>query len=107
MKEFGLGVLVIVAVIGAIISASFVSFGLYRYFAPREAEVQREVFENTKGYNDGMIRDLENLQMEYQHADKTQKEAMKAVILHRFSVYDKSRLPIDLRKFYDDLRGGY
>jgi hypothetical protein len=51
-----------------------------------------------------MLRDLQDLQMEYLKANEEQKAAMKAIILHRFAAYDVNRLPIDLRSFYQSIR---
>ena len=53
-----------------------------------------------------MIRDLENLQMEYTNADAEHKQALRAIVLHRFSVYDTNRLPYNLRSFYEQLKSG-
>jgi hypothetical protein len=95
----------LVLVVALIVGMKFLGFNMWAYFAPKEAQVEREVFENTKGYNDGMLRDLENLMMEYQKAPKDQKAALKDVVLHRFSVYPTERLPSNLRSFYTDLKG--
>jgi hypothetical protein len=51
-----------------------------------------------------MLRDLQNLQMEYLKANDEQKAALKAIILHRFSVYEVDRLPIELRSFYVEIK---
>jgi len=83
-------------------------FGLaqYSFFAPKVRAVENQVFKESEQYNDGMIRDLENLQMEYIKADDSQKAALKSIILHRFSVYDQNRLPANLWNFYTQLREG-
>lgn len=83
-------------------------FGLaqYSFFAPKVRAVENQVFKESEQYNDGMVRDLENLQMEYIKANDTQKAALKDIILHRFAVYDENRLPGNLRSFYNDLRSG-
>jgi hypothetical protein len=64
------------------------------------------VFKESEQYNDGMIRDLENLQLEYINADQAHKDALRSIVLHRFSVYDENRLPANLRLFYEQLREG-
>jgi len=83
-------------------------FGLahYNYFAPKYRAVDNQVFKESEQYNDGMVRDLENLQMEYLNADQAHKDALRSIVLHRFSVYDENRLPLNLRSFYNDLRKG-
>ena len=83
-------------------------FGLanYSFFAPKYRAVDNAVFKQSEQYNDGMIRDLENLQMEYMKADASGKDALRSITLHRFSVYDQNRLPPNLWNFYNDLRSG-
>jgi hypothetical protein len=78
----------------------------YDYFAPKYRATDNKVFKESEQYNDGMIRDLENLQVEYASADAEKKQALKAIILHRFSVYPEEKLPSYLRNFYNDLRSG-
>ena len=83
-------------------------FGLaqYSFFAPKYRQVDNQVFKESEQYNDGMIRDLENLQLDYINADKDHKDALRAIVLHRFSVYPEDKLPPNLRNFYNDLRSG-
>lgn len=87
-----------------IVVGSILSFYLYSYFAPKYEQVRYDTFKQSQTYNDGMLRDLQDLQMEYMKANDEQKAAMKAIILHRFAVYDVDRLPIDLRSFYQSVR---
>jgi len=82
------------------------SYGMYAYFAPKYMAVDNQVFHESQQYNDGMVRDLENLQMEYVTADVDKKDALRAIVLHRFSVYPQEKLPPNLRNFYNDLRAG-
>jgi hypothetical protein len=81
------------------------AFKSYEFYAPRMEAVRVNTFEQSKTYNDGMVRDLENLQMEYQKGTDTQKDALRSIILHRFSVYPEQKLPADLQLFYNQLRG--
>ena len=85
---------------------AFVGFEMSNYFAPKYRALDNKVFKESEQYNDGMIRDLENLQMEYMKANDSQKAALKDIILHRFAVYDVNRLPGNLYSFYTDLRNG-
>jgi hypothetical protein len=89
----------VVFVAGVVASVSFGGFYSFKYFAPKYAEVQNEVFKNSTAYNDGMLRDLENLMREYQSADAAHKEALKSIVIHRFSVYDTNKLPGNLAEF--------
>jgi hypothetical protein len=83
-------------------------FGLaqYSFFAPKVRAVENQVFKESEQYNDGMIRDLENLQLAYIQADAAGKASLKAITLHRFSVYPEEKMPANLRNFYTQLRSG-
>jgi hypothetical protein len=103
----------ILAGIGALVLFFALIFGLnlfglanYSFFAPKYRAVENQVFKESEQYNDGMIRDLENLQMEYIQANADQKQALRAIVLHRFSVYPEDRMPPNLRNFYNDLKAG-
>jgi len=97
---------IVVGWIAFIVLAMFGSFWAYQYFAPKYRQVDNEVFKQSEQYNDSMIRDLENLQMDYINADKDHKDAVRAIVLHRFSVYPEDKMPPNLRNFYNDLRSG-
>jgi hypothetical protein len=79
-------------------------FFLYQYFAPRVVGVQSKVFHESQQYNDGMIRDLENLRMSYLAGTPAERAVLKGTILHRFAGYDEERLTPELRSFYESLR---
>lgn len=79
-------------------------FFMYRWFAPREEQVRRETFEQSKAFNQGMIQELQNMQFEYVQADAAHQQALGAIILHRAADYDTAKLPADLRQFIDNLR---
>ena len=109
MRTFFSGTLGVVLIpIGALIVIGIMTFGsivIYRYSGPMYQEIRREVFEETKSFNDGMVRDLSNLRIEYLGATGTaQKAALRSTILHRASDIDEDRLPADLRSFIRELR---
>jgi len=96
----------LVAIVALGFGLSFLGYESYKYFAPKYRQVDNQVFKESEQYNDGMIRDLENLQMDYINADKEHKDALRAIVLHRFSVYPEDKLPPNLRNFYNDLKEG-
>jgi hypothetical protein len=103
----------LLGIIGTIFGLVALVFGLsvggyysYSFFAPKYRAVDNQVFKESEQYNDGMVRDLENLQLEYINADKEHKDAIRAIVLHRFSVYPEDKMPANLRNFYNDLRSG-
>lgn len=79
-------------------------FFMYRYFAPKQEQVRRETFEQSKAYNDGMLQDLRRAQLDYaKTATPEQKLAIGSLILHRVAGYDHDKLPLDLRQFVRQL----
>lgn len=106
MKDFFGTIGFVVAGILLVFALMFGSYEAYKFFAPKYRAVDNAVFKESEQYNDGMIRDLENLQMEYTKANADQKTALKDIIIHRFSVYDQNRLPANLWAFYQDLKNG-
>jgi hypothetical protein len=89
--------------IAVIMGISFLGYESYKFFAPRYEQVRYDTFKQSQAYNDGMLRDLYDLQREYNAADTEHRGAMKALIQHRFEVFDRNRLPNDLQVFYNSL----
>ncbi|MEK7574482.1 MAG: hypothetical protein AAB514_03065 [Patescibacteria group bacterium] len=101
---------IVVAIIIVVVFFGFLwifqgnDFFLYKVFAPRYEAARRQVFEQSKAYNQGMIQELQNMQFEYAQADPAHKDALASIILHRAADYNESRLPSDLRGFIDKLK---
>jgi hypothetical protein len=83
----------------------FFGFANYSFFSPKVEKVRYDTFKESQAYNDGMIRDLEEMKMQYISAGPEQKDALRAIILHRFSVYPVEKMPADLRSFYTSIQG--
>jgi len=79
-------------------------FFLYKYFAPKQEAVRRQVFEQSKAYNQGMIQELQNMQFQYLQTDKDHQAALAGIILHRAADYDIDKLPPDLYSFIQTLK---
>ena len=103
----------ILGMLGALVLGLVLVFGLsyfvYQstsFFKPKYVALDNQVFKESQQYNDGMIRDLQNLQMEYINGDQGKKDSIRAIVLHRFSVYPDDKLSPDLRNFYNSLKAG-
>lgn len=105
-KVMGVILLIVASVAFIGFFGNLIGLGSYAFFAPKYRAVENQVFKQSEQYNDGMVRDLENLQMEYMNADQAHKDALRSIVMHRFSVYDENRLPNNLRSFYDNLLVG-
>ena len=108
MRDLSILIVIIVGFILFILGLSWVvqgnDFFMYKVFAPKQEAVRREVFEETKSYNQGMVQELQNMQFEYIKASPSQKEALASIILHRAADYPEDRLPVDLKYFIQSLR---
>lgn len=106
MKDFFSAIGAFVLIIAGCAGIGYLSYVAYSFYSPRYEQVRYNTFKESQAYNDGMLRDLQNARIEYMKADKEQKAALRAITLHRFSVYDVDKLPADLRQFYAALQRG-
>lgn len=91
--------------IGALVFfINILGFTNYSFFAPKVEQVRFDTFKQSQSYNDGMLRDLQELQLQYTTANTDQKVMLKAIVLHRFSVYQIDKLPLDLQSFYYSIK---
>ncbi len=108
MKDIVLVFVFLILLIGILLGATWIGTGndffLYKYFGPKQEAVRREIFENSKAYNQGMIQQLERQRIEYAKGDDSVKEAITSMILHDFADYDDSKLPSDLYQFMQKIK---
>jgi hypothetical protein len=79
-------------------------FSLYKFFAPRQAEVQREVFEQTPSYVQGKNTYIARLRAQYETADEGHKESLRQLILSEAETIDDDNLTERNRNFVNGLR---
>lgn len=103
MKTFFSIIAVVVGLFVLLEAVNIFAFGNYAFFAPRYTAVQNKVFQQSQQYNEGMVRDLEDIKRQYLNATPEQKETLRALAIHRFEVYPEDRLPPDLDQFYRSL----
>lgn len=83
------------------------NFFMYKVFAPAQAKVERQVFEQTPSYVKGMVQDLEKAQADYvMQKDPEAKAALASIILHRASGFnlEDPDVPASLRAFISQLK---
>jgi hypothetical protein len=73
------------------------NFFLYRFFAPREEAVRRQVYEQTKSFQDGSKRRLGDLCNQAATADEGHKPMINDMIVHEFSSWNLDEIPDYLR----------
>lgn len=101
------GILFLVIVLGLTWLAQGNDFFLYKVFAPKYEGVRRQVFEQTRSFNQGMVQELENMRFSYvKEKDVESKKALASIILHRASGYNLNDpiVPYDLRVFIQGLK---
>jgi len=75
-----------------------------KFFAPRHAEVNRTVFENTPSFVHGKAQHLTKLRFEFEQAETdSQRNSLKMMIRHEASTIDNDLLPTDLQSFIQSL----
>ena len=67
--------------------------------------VKRDVFKETRSYNEGKIQDLARYILQYAQASGDEKEVLKSTIIHMFADYNADDMPTELNKFLTDIRG--
>jgi hypothetical protein len=78
---------------------------IYRFWAPKRANAERQVFINTNSYIQGKTDYLSRLRLEYQTSkDPDQKAALRTLIITEASNVDNDKLPPDLAAFIQTLK---
>lgn len=70
-------------------------FGLEwrKFFNPKKANIEREVFEQTKSYTHGKIQGLAKLYGEYQDAEtQVDKAVIENIIIIQFAEFDETKI---------------
>lgn len=96
-----------VILLGALgLGGRYINLKVEGWFAPREANVQREVFENTKSYNEAKEQELLKTWKEYQTTkDEETRAALRSYVTHAFADYPIERLDPTLQNFVRECRG--
>ncbi len=77
----------------------------YKYFAPKQENARREVYEHTDSYVSGKIDYISELRLEYESTkDDSHKEALRRMILSQAEGLDNDEIPRDLRVFIAELK---
>jgi hypothetical protein len=98
MKKFSIGIGVFALALVAIFVLQLFGFGSFAFFAPKYREVERQTFEQSRAFNEGMVRDLENLCLQYQGGTPAQQSALASTIRHRIAGYPNTdQLPAHVR----------
>jgi hypothetical protein len=106
-QEFDEGVpitKVVLVIMG--ICIAFIAFGwlvqgnnffMYKFFAPKQEQVRREVYEQTYSYKQGSVQRLNSLCMQINAADDTGKDMLYQVVNQEFASWNSDDVPDYLR----------
>ena len=83
-------------------------FFMYRVFGIQYENTRREIFEQSRAFNEGMAQELQRMWLDYQHAtNPDEKAAIRALVSHRTADYDLNRIENpQLRAFVRQMQGG-
>ena len=108
VKNISLGLLIVAGLILLAFALELGGLKWSKYFKPKKEEVRREVFEETKSYNEGKEQDLVRYRMQFLKADSEgDKEAIASTVRLMFANYDESKLSSELRTFLKEMKYGY
>jgi hypothetical protein len=99
MSVIGKGVLIAILCVVGIVGLAFGGLAFTGYFSPRYQNVKRNVFEETKSYNQGKIQDLLKYMDEYNRSDEKGKQSIAMVVRQMFADYDEDNLTPEMRAF--------
>lgn len=84
------------------------NFFMYQFFAPKYEATRRNVFEQSRSFNEGMAQELSGMWRDYNHAtDPGEKATIRSLVQHRVAGYDVDRIEnADLRGWVIQMVGG-
>lgn len=99
----GIGVFVLLVALGWFALAN--QQAQMKVFAPREEQIRRETFEQSKAYSQGTIQQLDRARLDYAKSkDPEERAALRSIVLHETADFDLDRLPPDDAAFVLKLR---
>lgn len=103
---YGLLALVVLAVVA--FGLEFAGIEWYRFFEVRRQSARREVFKETRSWNEAKEQELLKLRLEYIcEDDPVAQEALAFTIRHKFADYPEGKLDSEvLRDFLSSIKEG-
>lgn len=100
-------ILVMICLIGFAFLSELIGLHWMHYFGVKESNIEREMFEETKSYNEGKIQDLIKYKYEYDLADEKEKQIIANTIRHMFADYDEEKIKSEeLKTFLKKIKYG-
>jgi len=83
----------------------FIGYQWFKFIEPKKEDVKREVFLNTRSYNEGKIQELIKVRKEYLLADESTQAILRSTIRHSFAEFDENKLSSEeLKSFLKQIK---
>lgn len=106
MKKFFIGAGIFVGVIALAFILELAGLGFFKFFEPKRENIRREIFENTKSFTHGKIKDLSKYYKEYKETDPDGQAVIEVIIRTEFADFDKTKInTVTLQNFLTEIRG--
>lgn len=112
MKNFLIGLLIIIIVVGGSIGLAFgmgwINVGYTNTVGIAQANADRNVFEHNKAHIEGMSKDLAKYKYDFDtEKDVVNKKAIVQLIQHQFADFNPTQIEnYNLRYFLEDVMNG-
>ena len=108
LKVIGIGVGGLLLVLFLFVGLDYTGLLWESFMGPKRENVRREIFEQTKSYNQGMIMQLLDYRKQYNLAkDPADKAAIANTVSHMFADYNDNSLDFELRSFIKECKYNY
>lgn len=99
------GAFAIAALLSLMFGLTWLGIEWRGFFGPKRAAVEREIFRETRSYDEGMVQQLSRYRLQYVRAEsQAEKDAIASTVRTMFAEYDPSKLPnSDLRNFLNEV----
>ena len=85
----------------------WLGIGWRGFFGPKHAAVEREVFKQSRSYNEAKEQELLKYKLEYDRSTTEQdRKALAFTIRHKFADYDERLLSPELQSFLRKMKSG-
>lgn len=95
--------IVIAIAIGGVLLFTEMNFRLTEHYSPKLEAVRRTTYEESRAFQEGTVRDFENLYLEYSRSNDAGKAAIRDVARHRIADVPDELMTGNLRRFKSEL----
>lgn len=104
MRDVGYYAVVALCVTLGVLALDYTGLMWTSFIGTKREDVRREIYENTRSFQDGKHQELNKLYFEHAKADETGKSAVCATVRHSMSGY-KGQLTLEEKRFIKDCGG--